>query len=498
MSPNLVIKDAFWQILGRILSAIAGLLVIKMITPFLGPERYGDYSTILKYFAIWAAFADFGLYVVALQKLGKIKEESYEKLQKYYAKFVSTRFFMIFCVYTLAIIIAYLIPAYSSNPYIVWGLPLGMLFSASFMVSGILQAPLQLFWQMKHLSIALVLARIGQLGLLVFIIFYLFPQINFDGGKKSILVFSLIIFSVLFSGILQIIYVYIVGRKYLPLKRNFDIEFTKNIFFNNRKYGLAYYLSSFHTLVVLISLSIFFPTTENFTYVGIWALALSLLEILLIVPQSLGNALIHKISTKIKEEKLISYGYMMIFTIWIGLVFMINFMIFGQEIIYFIGGNDYIGNGQIGSDYILYFLGIVIVLSFIKQIFNYIFVSNNLQNNLLFINGFGVFLGLIIGIPLILNYNIIGGIITQILLEVLFVVGALFVAWKNNSLPKVNIKVLFTIIFIMLGILLFGQNLLQNNDYTNFINFILYVIIINILILLLSYYPIKNIMRNLG
>ena len=70
---NLVIKDAFWQILGRIFSAIAGFFVIKLITPYLGPLRYWDYSTILKYFAIWSAFADFGLYVIALRELGKIK-----------------------------------------------------------------------------------------------------------------------------------------------------------------------------------------------------------------------------------------------------------------------------------------------------------------------------------------------------------------------------------------------------------------------------------------
>jgi O-antigen/teichoic acid export membrane protein len=48
---------------------LAGFLVIKIITPYLGPLRYGDYSTILKFFAIWSAFADFGLYVIALKKL---------------------------------------------------------------------------------------------------------------------------------------------------------------------------------------------------------------------------------------------------------------------------------------------------------------------------------------------------------------------------------------------------------------------------------------------
>jgi O-antigen/teichoic acid export membrane protein len=56
---SLVFRDAFWQISGRIISALAGFLVVKIITPYLGPLRYGDYSTIMKYFAIWSALADF-------------------------------------------------------------------------------------------------------------------------------------------------------------------------------------------------------------------------------------------------------------------------------------------------------------------------------------------------------------------------------------------------------------------------------------------------------
>jgi O-antigen/teichoic acid export membrane protein len=66
---SLVFRDAFWQIFGRVVSALAGFIVIKLITPYLGPLRYGDYSTILKYFAIWSALADFGIYVIALNIL---------------------------------------------------------------------------------------------------------------------------------------------------------------------------------------------------------------------------------------------------------------------------------------------------------------------------------------------------------------------------------------------------------------------------------------------
>jgi len=59
---------------------------------YLGPLRYGDWNSILKYFAFWTALADLGLYVLAVKRLGEIKEheddEDHTKLKSEYGKFV--------------------------------------------------------------------------------------------------------------------------------------------------------------------------------------------------------------------------------------------------------------------------------------------------------------------------------------------------------------------------------------------------------------------------
>ncbi|USN54765.1 MAG: hypothetical protein H6765_09915 [Candidatus Peribacteria bacterium] len=93
-----------------------------------------------------------------------------------------------------------------------------------------------------------------------------------------------------------------------------------------------------------------------------------------------------------------------------------------------------------GSDTLLPYLALILTLSFVKQVFNYIFVSTDLQNKLLGINLFGVIVGASIGIPLILKYQLVGGIIAQGIFELLFVLGALWVAYKHNSLPHVARK----------------------------------------------------------
>lgn len=444
---NLVIKDAVRQIAWRVASAIWGFLVIKLITPYLWPLRFGDYSTILKYFAIRSAFADFGVYVIALKELGVLKkkqknndytstdsvwQQDEDTLSTSYSKFVTTRFLMIIAVYTSALVIAYLIPAYSSNPYLIRWLPLGMVFSATFMASWILQLPLQLFWKMEQVSIALILARISQLWVIGWTIYRLYTQPWFKQGFWQE-AFALIIASVVVSGTIQMIYTRWQWSKYLGFSRNLDRGFIQRIIWWNRKYGVAYYLSSFHTLLVLMVFSWLYPTTQWFTYVGVWALALSLVEILLIVPSALGNSLIHDVSWHDRTTQKTRYSTLLKLVTWIWCFVMIMCVLFAPHVINFMWWSDYLTTTTtIWSDFILPYLSFVLVLSFIRQVHNYLFVTTGHQNTLLGINIFGVSVWLMVWLPLIIRYGIIWWIVTQIVLEVLFVGWSLRVAYRNK------------------------------------------------------------------
>lgn len=148
---------------------------------------------------------------------------------------------MIIVIYTLAICVAYLIPAYTSNPFIVWGLPLAMLYSASNMFVGIQQLPLQLFWKMNRLSRSLIIARISQLVVLIPAVYFFFQGILFDDLEHAItptmiLAFCAVIFSVVASAIGQNVDVHLRSKELLPFKIVFDKTFIKDILKQNRKY----------------------------------------------------------------------------------------------------------------------------------------------------------------------------------------------------------------------------------------------------------------------
>lgn len=408
-------------------SALFGFVITKIIASYLGPLRYGDYGTIFRFFAWWTALVDFGIYVIAVKQLGQIKNTTYgegteipkpelnSELATTYGKFVGMRTFLIGLIYTLAIVVAYLIPAYTSNPFIVRGLPLAMCYSASNMFAGIQQLPLQIFRKMKRLTWSLIIARFSQLFVLIPVVYLFFTQVDFEHTATPttmmILAFALVIFSVVASSIGQNVEMHLRTKDLLPLKIRFDFSFIKDLLSKNRKYGFSYFFSSFHTLLVLMFLGWFFPTAQGFKYAGIWALALSLIEILLIIPSSLGNSLLHKIPNYSDENKKKSLGNLLLLVAWIGIIIAVNFWVFAEDIIVFVSSKSFVGTWESmmnrGSNQILPFLGIVLVLSFIKQVYNYLFVALEKQNILFGINLIGVLIGAGVGLFLIPKWGIV-------------------------------------------------------------------------------------------
>lgn len=470
---RLVIKDAARQLIWRLISALFGFLVIKIMTPYLGPLRYWDYSTILKYFAIRTALADLWLYVLAVRELWAIKEkepDNKEKLESTYGKFVWTRLTIMWAIYVIAIVIAYLLPAYTSNPYIIRGLPFGMIFSASFMFAGIQQLPLQLFRRMDQLSFSLITARLSQIAILVPVVYIFFKNVDFNGSSISILAFCLILFSVVASAVWQNIEIHLRSKKLLPLHIKFDRKFTKDIIVRNRQYWVSYYLSSFHTLIVLLFLWRFFPTAWGNDYSWIRALSLSLIEILLIVPSSLGNSLLHKISSYTTENKRKSMWNLLILIYRIWWIVAMNFRIFSDWIIKFVAWKQFLWTFWLmrdrGSNQILPFLGLVLRGSFVKQVYNYLFVAVDRQNVLLPNNLIWVLVWIPVAIWTIPKYGLVWWVITQTLIELIFMVGAIFIARRIKLYPlfeKKRIFILTAIIAVFTVIAYFADQFLVTN-----------------------------------
>lgn len=513
---TLVVTDAARQLLSRVISAGFGFAVTKIMASYLGVLRYGDYNSILKYFAFWTALADLWLYVLAVRRLGELKEihkdnPSHPSIAEEYGKFVATRIVTMAVVYGLAIIIAYMIPWYRENPYYVWWLPLGLLFSASFMFAGIQQLPLQVFWQMKKLSLSLITARISQMLVLIPVVYYFYKGVDFSNNPTalSITAFCLILFSLVASGVGQNLEIHHHSKKILPLKIIFDRNFIKTTIKSNRNYGISYYLSSFHTLLPLLFLTWFYPTISWKDYSWLRWLSLWLIEILLIIPSALGNSLLHSVTKYSLESKLKSLWNLMHMMLWFGTWFAVNFRLFSKMVILITADKTFLWSRDSihtrWSDQLMPFLWIILACSFVKQVYNYIFVATERQNVLLLINWLGVAIGIWLGLWLIpdrkisLGLGLFWAMVTQLAMEVIFMWWAIITGIRHRVSPIMSRNIIGQIILIMWWFALIGWIVTRLRIIDMwYIEFFIIAWILNLWVIWASYRLLKRISRGLA
>jgi O-antigen/teichoic acid export membrane protein len=198
----------------------------------------------------------------------------------------------------------------------------------------------------------------------------------------------------------------------------------------------------------------FFPTAAGFKYAWIWALALSLIEILLIIPSSLWNSLLHKIPHYTDENKKKSLWNLMLLVGWIGALIAINFRVFAEDIIVFVSSRSFLWTWESinnwWSNQVLPFLWIVLILSFIKQVYNYLFVALEKQNILFGINLVWVLLWAVLGVVIIPKFWLLWWVITQVFIEMMFTFWAVKLAYARNLNPIFQKEPLMQLVVILL------------------------------------------------
>lgn len=442
---TLVLKDAVWQIIWRVVSALAWFIVLIMITPYLWPLRYWDYGTILAYFAFISSLADLWLYSLWLQQLGKWThwDTSIEEKEILYSKIVFSRRLLIGCIYLLSLAIVYLFPAYRENAYLLWWFPLWMIFSAIFMAAWIVQLPLQIWWKMHHVSISLIIARIVQIVLLALFVFVLSPLWTRD-GEIPVTYFLAVFFTVCISSIVQFAYTLYFASKELRIRFVSFLSFAKDMLIDNRKYWVGFFMSSAPALYVVLLLSILYPTIDWFTYTWIRWLSLQIYVILLVIPPALWNSLLHKVVWYAPDRiNSIMRSFISLLCIG-GIVIFLNFILFAPNIISLLWADAFLSSTtlwqdplsrfsweqKLWSDIWLVFLWFVTILNFLKQWMTYTLLANSKQNDLFATNWLVVLITLFLTYFFIDSYWLLWGMLAQVFIELCFVIAIMIPIYR--------------------------------------------------------------------
>ena len=184
--------NVVFNVITKILSTILALVGIGFITRYLGKDGFGDYSTVLAFFAFFGSAADLGLYSITAREISR--QDADEK--KIVSNALALRLTSSLLVFLITPLFIYFLPYSSSVKVGILIAAASFVFSTTYMVlNGVFQKNLA----MDKVASAEVLGKLLQLFIIILAV-------------KLNLGFVAIIFSVLASMILNFVIIVFLAR----------------------------------------------------------------------------------------------------------------------------------------------------------------------------------------------------------------------------------------------------------------------------------------------
>lgn len=246
--------NVIFNSIAKILSTILALVGIGFITRYLGTSGFGDYSTVLAFFAFFGSFADLGLYSITAREISRPNADEKKILNNAF----TLRLASSLIVFILTPILVFFLP-YSND------VKLGILIAAaSFVFSStynVLNGVFQKNLAMDRVALAEVLGKVLQVAIIVLAV-------------KNNWGFLAIILSVLAAMIFNFSTVLFFLRKYAKLSLQFDYAYWKSFLKEALPLGISAIVIFVYFKIDTILLSVLKTNTE----VGIYNAAYKVIE----------------------------------------------------------------------------------------------------------------------------------------------------------------------------------------------------------------------------
>ncbi|MBI5754839.1 flippase [Candidatus Peregrinibacteria bacterium] len=407
-----ILSNTGVQILGRAVSAIFSIIIVKLITTYLGAGGYGQYVTIYSYFGFFGIAADLGLFTIAVREMAK--DES--KMPYIIGNVLSLRTLSVVLTSILAVLVAYLIPKYHGT-LIPFGVAIAAISTILFILAGTLSSVLQVHLKMGKHTVALVVGRLVSFFYMLWVVLY-----GFNNDPTTGFV-HLMLAGVLHSAIvLGITYYY--ADKIAPISYRFDWAYWKEVLLKALPYGAALIFSMIYFQIDSVLLSLMKGPEE----VGIYGVPMKIVEILAIVPVFFMNSVLpvftrhlHQKSERAKEI----FQYAFDFLVFSGLPFLVGAFVLAYPIVFVVSSPEFLSRlseGFYGSDVGLRILIFAAFFAYVNAVFSFALVALNRQIDLLKINAGCALFNIIANILVIPAWGFRGAAFTSILSELFILV----------------------------------------------------------------------------
>ncbi|OGJ48218.1 hypothetical protein A2344_01290 [Candidatus Peregrinibacteria bacterium RIFOXYB12_FULL_41_12] len=416
-----VLGNTAVQVAGRFVMAFMSIIIVKLITSYLGLEGYGKYSAIYEFLAFFGVAADLGLFTISVREMAK--EDTQEAREHILSNIITMRSLLCIATMTVAIIAAYFVPQYKA-------IHLGIIIASAAVFLSTLQSAvaslLQFNLKMQYATIAQVAGKAASLAYIAYTIYYGFTEPSSAGFYN--LIVAGVVGNIVLLGV-----TYFFARRYGRIFFGTDWNFIRKVLLKSVPYGIALVLNMIYFRVGSIMLLLMKGPTE----VGIYAVPMRVLEILSLIPVFFMNSVLPVLTRHVYEKTervkdILKYSFDFLFMAGVPLVAGTQVLAYG--IVGAISTPEFlsrIDDGFYGSDSVIKFLMIAMMVAFINSLFIYSIIASSHQNRLLWLNGGCAIFNVVLNLFMIPWLGARGAAITSIATETLLLVLAYLVARKD-------------------------------------------------------------------
>ncbi len=432
-----ILENTFVQVLGKLITAALSIIVLKIISGYLGTAGYGDYTTIYQFLAFFGIIADFGIYTITVKEMSR--DET--KIPVILGNVMGLRSFLAILAMFLAVLTVFLVPRYTGTL-----IPLGVLIAALAtiltLLNGTISSVLQVHLKMQYATIGLVVGKIASVSYMWYVAYVAFTD-NLVGG----------FYHLLWAGVLGNLVMFLITgyyvRRYSKITYRFDFGYWRKVFMTSLPFGVALILNTIYMRLDVILMTFILPHSQSLpnpeadclkqlcsdTEIGLYGVAMRMLEMLVIIPIYFMNSVLPVMTRYIEEQSqkirtLMQYSFD--FLIATGLPILVGGFILARPIIHFISDSEFVGGNvfQFGSDMAVRILMFAMLFSFVNALFGFTLVVLNKQVKLMYINAGAVVFNIISNIFVIPVWGFRGAAVTSVFSELIILVFAYWTAQK--------------------------------------------------------------------
>lgn len=375
----------------KIISTVLALVAIGYITRYLGREGFGEYSTVLAFFALFNAIADLGLASLLTREISrKDAQEEYIVGNIFTLRIVSSTI-----VFAGAILF---VPFLPYNPSLEWGIILAataFLFSSS---SGVLNGIFQKRLAMFKVATVELIAKCIQLGIII-------AAVSFDWG------FSAIVSSLLVYMAFNALCIFALSRHSIPFHLSCDSTYWKSFLRESLPIGIISIVTFAYFKMDTILLSILRSSED----VGIYNVAYKIIENLIFFPAMIAGLILPLFSRYIFHERekfqLVANKTFKVFVVFAAPLAFGGFFL-ADHLVSLIGGPEFQASATP-----LRILIFSLAAIFFGNFFNAILIAGNKQKKLLLILMFVAIFNVLSNLIVIPLYSFTGAAFISLLTE---------------------------------------------------------------------------------